>query len=123
MGGCGPLLDYCACTYDACAGDANCPDGGLCACHGSQYTLGLGNTCVPGNCHVDADCQGGAYCSPSADTMVCSGCALAGYYCHTPRDLCNADCDCWTDTDPFGWFCAYSTAQSRWECQDAGQCG
>jgi hypothetical protein len=112
---------YCSCTYDTCADDAACPTGSTCACHGSPYVGGAGNTCTPGNCRVDADCGGGAgYCSPSYDVNSCG--SLAGYYCHTPDDQCVDDSDCASSTmGP--QICAYSTTTARWQCHQQEFCG
>jgi hypothetical protein len=82
----------CNCTYDTCIHDTDCAKGDLCACHGSAYQGGAGNTCVQGNCRVDTDCGVGGYCSPAYDTMSCGG--LLGYYCHTSSDMCINDSDC-----------------------------
>jgi hypothetical protein len=73
---------------------------------------GGGSKCVSGNCHIDANCGPGGYCSPSYGTQGCGG--LAGYYCHTPTDQCIDDTDC---TDGGYSVCAYSSATNRWECQ------
>lgn len=110
----------CQCTYDACADDAACPMDQTCACHGSPYTDSQGNTCVAGNCRVDADCGAGGYCSPSSLMAIC-GYSLAGYYCHTPMDQCTDDSDCSTAQGPA--ICAYSTATSRWQCETEAFCG
>jgi len=108
---------YCGCTYDACLHDSDCT-GETCACHGSPYTGQLGNRCVPGNCHVDSDCGAGGYCSPSYSPAGCGG--LGGYYCHTAVDQCIDDSDC-ADAG-FLTVCAYSTMNSRWECQQQVAC-
>jgi hypothetical protein len=106
----------CDCTYDSCAGDADCPSGQTCACHGSPYTFGAGNACVPGNCRVDADCGTSGYCSPSP-AMPCAGggsfdyCEGLAYYCHTPKDRCINDGDC-----AGGLGCVYSVSDGDWEC-------
>ena len=108
----------CACTYDKCSVDTDCPAGQTCACHGAPYTDGNDNTCVTGNCRVDADCGPKGYCSPSSLTAIC-GDSLAGYYCHTAADLCIDDSDCShpSATGPVGSpGCLYSTKDSRWEC-------
>jgi hypothetical protein len=109
---------FCACTYDTCMHDTSCATGQVCACHGSQYTNGLGNTCKPGNCRVDADCGAGGYCSPSYDTASCG--SLAGYYCHTPTDECIDDSDCATTGGPA--VCAYSSTAGHWQCTKMALC-
>jgi hypothetical protein len=106
------------CTYDTCQHDTDCPSSETCACHGSTYSGG-GNACVTGNCRVDSNCGVGGYCSPSYATMGCGG--LAGYYCHTPNDLCVNDSDCGTSNGL--QVCVYTTATSRWECHQQLLCG
>lgn len=108
---------YCSCTYDTCMHDTDCPTGQTCACHGSAYVGGDGNSCVPGNCRVDADCGAGGYCSPSFSLMGCGG--LAGYYCHTPKDACINDSDCGANDN----VCVYDAAAGYWECKMALLCG
>jgi hypothetical protein len=110
----GGPADVCYCTYDMCTGDAACPSGQTCACHGSAYLSG-GSTCTPGNCRVDADCGAGGYCSPTESTAGCGG--LAGYYCHTPKDLCVNDSDC-SNTDA----CMYEASAGYWECEALQEC-
>ncbi len=108
----------CFCTSDACTGDAQCKAGQACACHGSAYTGGAGNTCTPGNCRIDADCSSGSYCSPSAAPNTCGG--LSGFYCHTSKDQCTDDADC-TNSSP-GTMCIYSPGDGFWSCQTSGLC-
>ena len=113
----------CSCSYDACAQDADCPTGQTCACHGSAYN-DFGNTCVPGNCRVDADCGVGGFCSPTAPAGGWCG-NVAGYYCHTPTDLCLDDSDCAgmdAGSVAGAWVCEYSTTSKRWECQVVAYC-
>jgi hypothetical protein len=112
----------CFCTYDTCILDTDCPSGQTCACHGARYTDARGNTCMKGNCRVDADCGARGYCSPSSNTGIC-GDSLAGYYCHTAADLCIDDSDCpESSVGTSGTItvgnpgCVYSTTDSRWEC-------
>jgi hypothetical protein len=89
--------------------DGDCGTGKLCACHGSPYTYGTGNTCTPGNCRVDADCGPGGYCSPAFNTSGCG--SLGGYYCHTANDQCVNDNDC-----PSANVCTYSASAAVWQC-------
>ncbi len=107
----------CRCDYDACAGDTDCPDGQLCVCHGSPYAYGAGNTCMPGNCRLDSDCGPHGYCSPTEGTSNCG--SVVGYFCHTAADTCVNDSDC--SESPMG-ACIWSSADSRWECQQAPMC-
>jgi hypothetical protein len=111
----GPI--YCLCTYDACMHDTDCAAGQACACHGSTYTFGAGNTCIQGNCRVDSDCGPGNYCSPSFDPASCG--SLLGYFCHTPSDQCLDDSDC---GDFVAQVCAYSATSSSWQCHFHGGC-
>jgi hypothetical protein len=106
----------CSCTYDACAKDTDCPSGKLCVCHGSAFTSGAGNTCIEGNCRVDADCGAGSYCSPSHGTTGCG--AVTGYYCHTAADTCLDDSDCGGSTRVCGW----SPGDNHWKCQQEQLC-
>lgn len=112
----------CTCTYDLCLHDSDCT-GGPCACHGSAYTFPGGNECVPGNCRIDSDCGPGGYCSPSNGAYFCGG--PAGYYCHTPSDLCTDDTDCSDAGSPqmgVAGLCEYAMAAQRWECQQVQLC-
>jgi hypothetical protein len=115
----GGVVD-CSCTYDTCTHDTDCGAGRTCACHGSPYTFGQGNTCMPGNCRVDSDCGPGGYCSPAWDPNSCG--SLGGYYCHTAADQCIDDTDC--AASPNGpAVCTYSTSTKRWECTISPACG
>jgi hypothetical protein len=109
----------CGCTSDTCNGDDDCATGQTCACHGSPYTFGSGNTCVPGNCRVDADCGAGGYCSPTP-ALPCNVdgrapfCQAVGYYCHTTRDQCVDDSDCQGVGFP---GCLFDPSVGYWRCQ------
>jgi hypothetical protein len=107
--------DQCHCVHDACNVDTDCPTGQTCACHGSPYMNGWGNTCMPGNCRVDSDCGPGGYCSPTMRGGY--PCMIAGFYCHTPKDQCIDDSDCTTVPNP---GCIYTG--SYWSCVDS-PCG
>jgi hypothetical protein len=98
----------CSCSYDSCQHDTDCPAGQLCVCHGSLYNPG-GNTCMPGNCRVDADCNGRA-CSPSIAPMGCGG--IGGYYCHVAADECTNDSDC----QPGLNVCTFDANAAHWKC-------
>jgi len=112
---------FCSCTYDTCQSDMGCPTDQTCACHGSPYVGGQGNTCTQGNCRIDSDCEGGAgYCSPAENTMSCG--SLLGYYCHTSGDQCVDDTDCMGSGEG-PQVCTYSTSAGRWQCAVEGLCG
>jgi hypothetical protein len=83
----GAASKACACVYDDCLFDADCPGGGLCACN----PIEIGNRCVTGTCRVDQDCGVGGICGP-----VSGGCspAIVSYQCHTSTDTCIGDGDC-----------------------------
>jgi hypothetical protein len=108
----------CSCTYDTCMQDTDCPTGETCACHGSPYTNGDGNTCIKSGCRVDADCGTNGYCSPAYDTSSCG--SLLGYFCHTPEDQCVNDSDC-TDGG-LAQKCTYSSSALYWKCMTYGLC-
>jgi len=113
----------CACSYDKCMQDTDCAAGQTCVCHGSPYN-DFGNTCVAGNCRVDADCGALGYCSPTVPEGGWCG-EGAGYYCHTSNDLCIDDSDCAgvdAGTAAGQAFCEYSTTKGRWECRITAVC-
>jgi Cys-rich repeat protein len=104
-----------------CASDDQCPKTPqlqTCACHGSTYNNGVGNTCVPSDCRVDSDCGSGGYCSPAFDTSSCG--SLLGYYCHTGKDQCVNDSDC-ADGGVIS-VCTFSTTAGYWMCKTRGFC-
>lgn len=98
----------CSCTYDACFVDSDC-SGGVCACSG-HYS---GNTCVSGNCRLDADCGRGGYCSP---VMAACGGAIIGYQCHTQKDKCVTDAEC------VDRACTFVPNEGGWACRSAPGC-
>jgi hypothetical protein len=97
------------CVFSICNKDGDCT-GAACEC-GTVV-----NTCIGGNCRVDADCASG-FCSPSYDQ--CLG-TLLGYYCHAPVDECVDDSDC--DTTTFRYHCLFDTSLGHWTCPRAA-CG
>lgn len=109
-------LPGCKCTYDTCAGDADCPAGQTCVCHGSAYTHGQGNACYPSTCRVDADCGAGGYCSPAVSVYNCG--FMAGYYCRTLDDSCANDSDCRSTM-----VCTLSGESGHWDCLSLPVCG
>ena len=101
------------CTYDSCFEDADCGST-VCACDGGWRSGS--NTCLSGNCQVDADCGAGGWCSPSLSDCGFFG-GVEGYWCHTPEDTCTNDSDC-PETGDFGGpgYCMYSQTLGHWEC-------
>ncbi len=101
----------CLCTYDQCSSDTDCPTGQTCACRGSPYMSGSGNSCVAGNCRIDSDCGVRGFCSPSGGSTV-------GYFCHTPQDTCVNAGECpacqGAPGDP---RCVYSRSAGHWQCE------
>jgi hypothetical protein len=95
-----------SCTYDECAVDGDCASPQLCFCGGS-YTGR--NVCLPGNCHVDADCKGQT-CGEVPSTTN-GGYIPNGHFCHTPRDQCKDAASCGQ-----GKTCGFITERARWEC-------
>src|SRR5450432_1589180 len=91
----GTLFDHClhgVCSFDQCLTDSDCANG-VCGC-ASDYYGGVGyhaNLCVPANCHTDADCGLGGFCSPSLGHCG----SYEGFYCHGGSDTCvNETTDC-----------------------------
>ena len=74
---------------------------------------------MPGNCHVDANCGVGGYCSPSYTGTGCG--SLGGYYCHTPSDQCIDDTDCGSGGGLS--VCTYDQSVGYWMCKMRGLCG
>jgi hypothetical protein len=105
----------CHCSYDTCQHDGDCGSGMLCACHGSAYNTSGGNTCLPGNCRVDADC-GDRACSPTVAMMGCGG--VVGYYCHVAADECTNDDDCRESTN----VCLFDHSAAHWKCGEQLAC-
>lgn len=105
------------CSYDECFTDSECPAGATCLCRSSS-TDNTANACVPpGNCTVDSDCGPGGYCSPSWET--CN--RPTPYYCHTKRDTCITDSDCYVVDASECYIaqappCEYDPQAQRWQC-------
>ena len=114
----GNQRDGCRCSYDVCTRDAECSLGGPCECRLATRGGAGANVCIAGNCRVDADCGPRGYCSPTLGGCGDYG-GLAGYYCHTPSDLCLDDGDC-TGSTPQA--CEFVTTSSRWECVERFFC-
>lgn len=114
-----PTGDANICSYDQCASDTDCADGGgVCVCRENAINdWGTQNVCLSGgNCHVDSECPSG-YCSPSPLPADCKG-RWYGYFCHMPNDECVNDSDC-TGSNA---FCAFDRGQGRWVCSNS-MCG
>ncbi len=98
----------CGCQYDACSDDASCGGSQVCICRGAA-DWDSGNTCLAGNCRVNADCASG-YCSLSESNTI-------GFYCHTARDTCYNNSDCAKDPTCAGINqCEYTTEAGYWQC-------
>ena len=105
---------FTSCTYDACFDDSGCGTS-VCLCENSR--VGNANTCLMGNCQVDADCGEGNYCSPSfGDCGDYSG--VVSYYCHSVDDECTNDDDCAGAPNA---YCRFSDEVGHWACSSA-QC-
>ena len=99
------------CSYDTCFDDSECK-ANVCTC---REDASVTNRCTDvGNCKVDADCGPSGYCSPSvAFDKINVG--VAGYYCHTAKDVCVDDADCRQEN--LGQAkCAFDPAAARWAC-------
>jgi hypothetical protein len=105
----------CACSYDTCNADSDCPTGQDCACRLTfRNTNGNGpNQCVPANCVSDADCTSGL-CSPSYSTGSCES-FVVGYYCHTAQDECGVNADCVAGGIGYP-VCAFRPELGHWAC-------
>jgi hypothetical protein len=109
------------CNYDACTSDGDCSNGGVsvCSCQGQTFGYAhqsAGNTCISANCHTDADCGAGLFCSPTVDSGCGSFYGVTGFYCHTCQDTCVNDSDCpATTTTPAG-YCAFDPSVGHWAC-------
>jgi len=105
------------CSYDTCFNDSDCSDNGVCAC---RLANNNSNSCVEGNCRVDADCGQGAFCSPSQLGNICgydASLSSSGYFCHTVNDSCVEDSNCDSQST-----CAYTQQNNRWACVPRSVC-
>jgi hypothetical protein len=119
--GVGAIATHLICSYDQCFDDPEC-EAGPCVCRPSSSSS-VANSCVGGNCKVDSNCGAGGYCSPSMVPSGCGcsyGCALSGYYCHTPGDSCMNDSDCSGGGngtfDGNSSLCLYNSMSQVWSC-------
>jgi hypothetical protein len=123
---CGPLgftpYSIDSCSYDECASDNDCCDGGaactqVCLCRESALNPcpSAPTKCLQSGCRVDSDCGDGGYCSPSpvdpGDQWSCIWNESYAFYCHTPRDECIDDADC-----SGGRVCRYDNTSRHWLC-------
>jgi hypothetical protein len=119
-GRCGASGRVIGCTYDDCFTDSDCSGdkgGGVCGCRGDQ--VDGANVCLTsGNCHVDADCGPGGYCSPSLGSCGTYA-GVEGYYCHTASDECIDDTDCPTQPGLAPAYCAFMPDTGRWQCSSS----
>src|SRR5581483_7774230 len=106
-------------SNDACFNDLDCvsADAGnrVCSCAPASFQPSPGpgssvNTCVPGDCNVDADCPCG-YCSPTFNERCPNLWGVVGYFCHSQSDSCVNDSDC-----PDGGFCVFGADAGGWVC-------
>jgi hypothetical protein len=106
---------------DGCLSDGDCPSGDVCSCSGNPFGWDFTspyNACVAGNCRIDSQCATG-FCSPSSSARCGPPDGVAGWYCHTPDDLCGRDQDCVSDPIDGGsqaGYCAYDPAVGHWAC-------
>lgn len=122
-GTCAPLNGVCACRYDDCLTDADCPSGYACSCDANRGGAGAGGSatkCVGANCRLDSDCGPGGYCSPSQNLGGPGGCGgfVNGFYCHTPNDECANAADCGSPS----LGCLYSLELGHWVCMMVTTC-
>ena len=99
----GHSIEANTCEYDACFADADCANGGVCAC------AGTGNYCLPATCRHDSDCGDGGACSP---VPGCFG--VESFSCHTAKDECVDDDDC-TKANSYR-RCRYQGELGHWAC-------
>jgi len=102
------------CTSDAECGAAVCECGEDFQCFGPKRNVCL----TKGNCHVDADCGPGGFCSFSSDGAYC-GMYGNGYFCRTPNDQCTDDAECPREADG-PTSCQFNATQGYWACASAG---
>jgi hypothetical protein len=110
-GRCTPFLSFpCACTYDQCFQDSDCPPKTPCLCRATASDSSA-NVCLTGsNCAVDSDCGPNGFCSPS----ITNTCIFTHYFCHTAQDSCINDSDC--SALKFS-ACMFDEQAGRWQCE------
>jgi hypothetical protein len=100
------------CRYDACAADADCDDGTICAPGGFPGAGRVVNYCLRAQCATDAECsaRAGGQCVLLSDAPHCYG--TYGFTCTYADDPCRGHGDC-----DLGSSCVV-TADGT-ECQEA----
>jgi hypothetical protein len=127
---CNLNVTSCACRYDACLTDADCPTGSDCSCdanRGGAGASGSPTVCLASGCRLDSDCGPGGYCSPSYYPGGLGGCGEQwyGWYCHTTKDECGNASDCVNSCDSTGApnnACIYSKEVGYWKCAAYAEC-
>jgi len=98
-GRCAKTIVFPRCEYQPCMNDDGCDPDRRCLCDA------LYNSCVPADCHADAECGAGHECRLQ-DT-----CVNKAYHCSTDVDSCRSHADC------TGFQrCLFKDA--RWRCDD-----
>jgi Cys-rich repeat protein len=111
-GRCKKAFAVLGCQYDdACARNADCPQGHRCACGGSG-DLG----CYPAQCLDDGDCGAGQRCRRAHG---CTGGLTGAFFCTTPLDLCASDDDC-AGADAGAHDC--DRVDAGWACTSVARC-
>jgi hypothetical protein len=91
----------------------------VCSCEGQTFGYAhqsQGNTCISSNCHTDADCGAGFFCSPTVDASCGSFYGVQGFYCHTCQDTCVNDSDCAAGAGSPAGYCAFDPSVGHWAC-------
>lgn len=104
----------CACAKQ-CMSDGECEDGEICMCAESSNSpgwLAILNTCVPADCSENADCTGECGCRGSQ--FFCG--TIESAQCPTVADECSDDDDCGDG------YCGWNHDETRWTCEQYGQC-
>lgn len=112
-----PRSDSFVCSYDQCASDNDCGEGDVCECNKG---LGGVHICLSNNgCQINIDCGENGFCSPTfGECGDYSG--IIAYQCHTSEDECLDDADCeGAGEGSWGGYCAYSSGNGHWQCQDS----
>ena len=101
-----------AACRSGCIVDEDCGKGHVCECGNPESPTG--GVCVPtDNCHTDAECLPGFFC-----TTYAGSCGSTGYACLTPNDQCRSSEDCAPHDD-----CAFGAEGPFRSCQEGLECG